>query len=62
MAAFNAIRCNAQIKPYYEKLMARGKSYKVAITACMRKLLTILNAIARNNQLWKIGPQSALAT
>jgi transposase len=62
MAAFNAIRCNPQIRSHYQNLVARGKSYKVAITACMRKLLTILNAIARNNQLWKIGPQTAVTT
>lgn len=38
---------NPVIKAFYERLMAAGKSYKVAMTACMRKLLTILNALAQ---------------
>lgn len=58
MAALSAIRWNPQIKPFYENLRARGKCFKVAMVACMRKLLTLLNAIARNRQLWKIGPQT----
>lgn len=53
MAAFNAIRCNSQIRDFYQRLRQAGKSYKVAITACMRKLLTILNALVRDNKPWK---------
>jgi transposase len=53
MAAFNAMRCNPQIREFYQRLRAAGKPYKVAITACMRKLLTILNAIIRDRQPWR---------
>lgn len=53
MAAFNAIRSNPVIKAFYQQLRARHKLYKVAITACMRKLLTILNVMVRDNSIWK---------
>jgi transposase len=53
MAAFNAMRCNPQIRQFYERLRQAGKAYKVAITACMRKLLTILNAMIRDSAPWK---------
>lgn len=53
MAAFNAMRCNSQIRTFYQRLRNAGKAYKVAITACMRKLLTILNAIIRDQRPWK---------
>ena len=46
-------RFNPQIKPFYQRLIAAGKKTKVAIVACMRKLLTILNAIIRDNQHWR---------
>lgn len=52
MAATTAIRSNPAIKEFYERLTARGKPHKVAIIACMRKMLTILNAMARNNTPW----------
>jgi transposase len=52
MAAVTAIRCNAVIRPFYQRLIAAGKTKKVAITACMRKLLTILNAMARDRAPW----------
>jgi transposase len=53
MAAFNAMRCNPQIREFYLRLRQAGKAYKVAITACMRKLLTILNAMIRDQTPWK---------
>ena len=53
MAAFNAMRCNPQIREFYQRLRNAGKCYKVAITACMRKLLTILNALVRDNTFWR---------
>lgn len=53
MAAFNAMRCNMQIRAFYQRLRKAGKCYKVAITACMRKLLTILNALVRDNVPWR---------
>ena len=61
MAAFNAIRSNPVIKAFYQQLRARHKLYKVAITACMRKLLTILNVMVRDNTTWKVEPRSLSA-
>ena len=52
MAALTAIRCNPAIKAFYQRLIARNKLKKVAITACMRKLLTIINVMVRDNKLW----------
>lgn len=52
MAAFTAIRSNPVIKDFYERLIARGKPHKVALVACMRKMITILNAMARSNTPW----------
>jgi transposase len=52
MAAVVAIRHNPVIKAFYERLVAAGKPKKVAIVACMRKLLTILNAMLRDQQAW----------
>jgi transposase len=49
MAAIAAIRSNAHIKAFYGRLIERGKPHKVAVVACMRKMLTILNAMARSN-------------
>jgi transposase len=49
MAAFSAKRFNPNIKAYYEHLIARGKPFKVVMTACMRKLLVILNAKMRDH-------------
>ena len=53
MAAFNAVRCNAPIKQFFERLRQAGKPYKVALTACMRKLLTVLNAMIRDKTPWR---------
>lgn len=52
MAATSAIRFNPIIKEFYERLIGRGKPHKVAMVACMRKMLTILNAMARTNTPW----------
>lgn len=48
MATLSGIRFNPVLKPHYEQLRTRGKEKKVAITACMRKMLTILNAMLRD--------------
>jgi transposase len=48
MAALSASRTNPVIRPFYERLIANGKLGKVALTACMRKLLVILNAMIRD--------------
>jgi transposase len=50
MATLTGIRHNPVLKPHYEQLRTRGKEKKVAITACMRKLLVILNAMMRDQQ------------
>lgn len=52
MAALVASKSNPVIRVYYESLLARGKPPKVALTACMRKLLVMLNAMVRDNQPW----------
>jgi len=52
MAATAAIRCNPPIKMFYQRLIARGKPHKLAMVACMRKMLTILNAMARTQTPW----------
>lgn len=52
MSTLNAIHFNPLIKPFYERLRAAGKLPKVAITACMRKLLTILNTMVKNRTCW----------
>lgn len=52
MAAFAATRWNPVIRAYYERLVARGKPHKVALVACMRKLLITLNSMARSGQHW----------
>jgi transposase len=48
MATISALRCNAAIRPFYQRLRDKGKPAKVAITAAMRKLLIHLNAILRD--------------
>jgi transposase len=52
MATLSATRCNPVIKIFYQRLLKAGKKKKVAIVACMRKLLTILNAILRDHIHW----------
>jgi len=53
MATMAAIRCNPAIKGFYQRLTAAGKCHKVAATACMRKLLIIVNAMLRDQTLWQ---------
>jgi transposase len=52
MAALVATRHNPVLKDFYARLKAAGKPPKVALVACMRKLLTILNAILRTGKPW----------
>ena len=52
MATLTAVRCNPVIKAFYQKLKAAGKASKVALTACMHKLLTILNAMLKTQTSW----------
>lgn len=58
MATIAAIRCNPDIRVFHTRLRGAGKKPKVAITACMRKLLTILNSMVRSNTPWQ--PQNVV--
>jgi transposase len=52
MGALVAARFNPVIRAFHERLVARGKLKKVALVACMRKLLTILNAMVSAQKHW----------
>lgn len=52
MAALVATRCNPTIRAFYERLLERGKPKKVALVACARKLLVVLNAMERDQSPW----------
>jgi len=54
MGMLSAIQHNPVMKRFYEKLVNQGKHKKVAITAYMRKMITILNAMVRDDQEWKM--------
>jgi transposase len=53
MAALSAVRFNKTLKVFFERLIAEGKKFKVALVAAMRKLLTILNVMVRTKTSWK---------
>jgi transposase len=53
MAALVAIRHNPVVKATYQRLVQRGRPKKIAIIACLRQLLTILNAIIRTKSEWE---------
>jgi transposase len=53
MATLAAIRCNPVIAAFYRRLRMAGKKFKVAMTACMRKLLVRLNAMLRDRVPWR---------
>lgn len=57
MAALSARRCNPVIKAFADRLAQHGKPFKVVLTACMRKLLVIVNALLKTGQPW--NPQRA---
>ena len=52
LGTLSATRCNPVIRSFYERLRGCGKTAKVALTACMRKLLTILNAMLKHGTPW----------
>jgi D5 N terminal like/Transposase IS116/IS110/IS902 family len=58
MGALVATRRNLVIRAFYRRLLAAGKPKKLALTACMRKLLTILNAMLRTNTTWQQSPEA----
>jgi transposase len=53
MATLTAVQHNPVIRLFYQRLTSAGKAFKVAMVACMRKLLTILNAMIKHNQPWQ---------
>lgn len=55
MATVASVRCNPIIQAMYTRLVEAGKRAKVALVACMRKLLTILNAILRTHTPWRVA-------
>jgi transposase len=55
MATLTATRCNPVIRERYKRLLKAGKKKKVAIVACVCKLLTILNAISRDRSYWNLA-------
>jgi len=59
MATLTAVRYNPALKASYERLLNAGKRKKVALVACMRKLLTMLNAIAKHSSMWDSTMHSA---
>jgi len=58
MAALSATKYNPVIRAFYQRLLENGKRKKVALTACMRKLLTILNTMVKNETHWQITPNT----
>lgn len=58
MATLAATRCNPPIRAHYARLLAAGKPKKVALVACMRKLLTLLNAVLRDATPWRAPLQT----
>ncbi|WP_414756749.1 IS110 family transposase [Anabaena sp. CCY 9910] len=59
MGAVVAIRHNPIIQAFYTRLVERGKSKKLALTACVHKMLVILNAMVRDNLPWRVNDESA---
>lgn len=59
MATIAAVRHNPQLRSMYQRLLARGKLKKVALIACARKLLTILNAMMKTNTPWRLDAAKA---
>lgn len=53
MATLSAVRYNPTLKAFYDRLVGKGKAAKVALVACMRKLLTMLNAMLRDGKQWQ---------
>lgn len=56
MATLKAVKINPILEDLYQRLLQHGKAKKVALVACMRKLLTILNAMLRKQQPWCLSP------
>ena len=59
MLAHNAVLHNSRFKEFFQHLRTQGKAHKVAMTACMRKLLVTLNQMIKTNQTWIEKPTAA---
>lgn len=57
LSAMSAVRFNLDIKRFYGRLVQSGKHRKLALTACIRKIVTALNAILRDNVKWQPAMQ-----
>ena len=53
MAMLSSIQCNPVFKRFYEHLKAQGKLPKVALIACMRKMIVVLNTMVKNQEAWR---------
>ncbi|KMQ74057.1 Transposase IS116/IS110/IS902 family [Marinobacter subterrani] len=53
MAMLSSIQCNPVFKRFYERLKAQGKIPKVAVVACMRKMIVVLNTMVKNQESWR---------
>lgn len=53
MAMLSSIQCNPVFKRFYERLKAQGKIPKVAVVACMRKMIVVLNTMIKNQEPWR---------
>ncbi|WP_395476963.1 hypothetical protein [Rickettsia endosymbiont of Pantilius tunicatus] len=53
MAAVTSVRCNPAVKPFYKRLVEKGKAKKLALTAVMRKIVIIVNNIVKNKRPWQ---------
>ncbi len=62
MAALVATKRNAVVQEFYQRLVAAGKPKKLALVACMRKLLTILNTMVRTRTRWNPEAASGMLT
>ena len=58
MSTLVAVRYNPVLKRFYERLCAAGKATKVALTACMRQLLTMLNAMVKHQKPWQVQEEA----
>jgi transposase len=58
MSAFNARRYNPVIGAFYARLVAKGKTFKQAMTACMRKLLVLMTVLVARREVWDLSHAS----
>jgi len=59
MAAMSAVRWNPTFKTFFDRLVAQGKKFKVALVAAMRKMITVLNVMIKTNTCWKEKKETA---